>query len=39
MSYLSSFGPTSFDISINGHDLNLCIQLKAATAPPTGPTP
>jgi hypothetical protein len=36
MSYLSSFGPTSFDISINGHDLNLCIKLTATTSPADG---
>jgi hypothetical protein len=36
MSYLPSFGPTSFNISINGHDLNLCIQLVAETNPPDG---
>ncbi len=36
MSYLPLFGPTSFDISINGHDLNLCIKLVASTDPPDG---
>jgi hypothetical protein len=36
MSYLSSFGPASFDISINGHDLNLCIKLTATTSPANG---
>lgn len=36
MSYLPSFGPTTFDISINGHDLNLCIKLTATTNPANG---
>jgi hypothetical protein len=36
MSYPSSFGPTSFDISINGHNLNLCIKLTATTSPANG---
>jgi hypothetical protein len=36
MSYLSSFGPTSFDISIGGNSLNHCIQLTATTSPANG---
>jgi hypothetical protein len=36
MSYLSSFGPTSFDIAINGHDLELCVKLTATTNPANG---
>lgn len=36
MSYLPSFGPTTFDISINNHELNLCIKLTPTTNPANG---
>jgi len=36
MSFLPSFGPTSFDIEIGKHNLTLCIELTATTTPPDG---
>lgn len=35
MSYLPSFGPTTFDVSIGSHNLNLCIELTATSTPGT----
>lgn len=36
MSYLPSFGPTSFEIEIGNDTINRCVQLTATTTPPNG---